>query len=47
MKVRTIKPVSMLCTSVGELTQGGRFNRPDYDYIGGDSGSGYDYGVPD
>ena len=47
IKVMTISHVHMLCTSVGELTQGDRFNNPNYDYIGGDSGNGYGWGVPD
>ena len=47
MRVRAASPVQMLCLSVGEPSQGSRYNDPDYDYIEGDSGSGYGYGVPD
>ena len=47
MKVRTISPVRMLCSSDGELNQGSRYNSGINDYIEGDSGSGYGYGVPD
>ena len=45
MKVRKIHCSHMLCTS--DINFGSRHNDPDYDYIGGDSGSGYGYGVPD
>ena len=47
MKVRKISPVRMLCTSDGELNQGNSFNNGTNDYIEGDSGNGYGYGVPD
>ena len=47
MKVRKISPVRMLCTSDGELNQGSRYNSGNNDYIDGDLGSGYGYGVPD
>ena len=47
MKVRKISPVRMLCTSDGELNFGNSYNNGTNDYIEGDSGSGYGYGVPD
>ena len=47
MKVRKISPVRMLCASDGELNQGNSYNSGNNDYIEGDSGSGYGYGVPD
>ena len=45
MKVVQVQQTHMLCTS--DVNFGSRNNDPDYDYIGGDSGSGYGYGVPD
>lgn len=47
MKVRTLSPVRMLYLSDGEVNQGNGYRSGYNDYIGGDSGSGYDYGVPD
>lgn len=47
MKVRKISHIRMLCTSDGELNFGNSYNSGNNDYIEGDSGSGYGYGVPD
>lgn len=45
MKVVTVNPVRILCTS--GINYGNRYDGPDYEYIGGDSGVGYGYGEPD
>lgn len=51
MKVRTISPVRMLCTSttsIGDVTKGNRYNTPDY-YIEGSNSKGnfYESDLPD
>ena len=46
MKVRTIQCSHMLSASLetlGGTSQGDRYNDPNYDYIGGESGDGYGY----
>lgn len=47
MKVRKISHVRMLCTTDGELNFGNSYYSGNNDYIEGDLGSGYGYGVPD
>ena len=47
MKVVQVQQTHMLCTSDGELNFGNSYNSGNNDYIDGDLGSGYGYGVPD
>ena len=47
MKAIMVNAASMLCGSDGELNQGNSYNSGNNDYIDGDSGNGYGYGIPD
>ena len=50
MKVKEISPEYILsesAVSIGDVSQGDSYHDAANDYIDGDSGSGYGYGVPD
>lgn len=37
----------MICASGGEVTNGNRYNDPDYEYIEGEDADGWNIGSPD
>ena len=50
MKVKEISPEYILsesAVSIGDVSKGSSYHDAVNDYIDGDSGSGYGYGVPD